>query len=105
MLGYCSVGRPPRKTTPTMTIKMAITMATMGRLTKKSPIFDHFFCLSVEFASATVGFDGDAVFDLLKTFINHFFTRLESLGDQPVGTDFGSDRDLADLGCVVAFTT
>jgi hypothetical protein len=50
MLGYCSVGRPPRETTPIMTIKMAITMATMGRLTKKSPMIDHFLFRSVALA-------------------------------------------------------
>jgi hypothetical protein len=58
-----------------MTIMMAMTMATMGRLTKKSPIFDHFFFRSVESGnpSATVGFDGGSVFDLLQAFVNHLF--------------------------------
>ena len=33
--GYCSTAKPKIETPPIITIKMAITMATMGRLTKK----------------------------------------------------------------------
>jgi hypothetical protein len=36
--GYCSTGKLIIATVPTMTITMAITMATMGLLTKKLPL-------------------------------------------------------------------
>ena len=55
MLGYCSVGNPWRNTTPTMTMKMAMTMATMGRLTKKSPMADHFLLASLGVTCAMAG--------------------------------------------------
>ena len=35
MLGYCSMGRVVIETPPTITMIIAITMATMGRFTKK----------------------------------------------------------------------
>jgi len=38
MSGYCSMGRLSKETVPTMTVTMAITMATTGRLTKKEPM-------------------------------------------------------------------
>ena len=40
-MGYCSVGKPPKNTKPTMTMKMAITMATIGRRTKKLPMLAY----------------------------------------------------------------
>ncbi|OPY87218.1 MAG: hypothetical protein A4E72_01521 [Syntrophus sp. PtaU1.Bin208] len=43
MLGNCAVGRPDMATRPTMTMRMAITMATMGRLMKNFDMADHLF--------------------------------------------------------------
>ena len=43
IFGYCSVGNPNIDIKPTMTITMAITIATIGRLTKKLPIFNYRF--------------------------------------------------------------
>ena len=34
MFGYCAMGRPAIETSPTMTVMMAMTIATIGRLTK-----------------------------------------------------------------------
>ena len=35
MDGYCATGRPARATTPRITVRIAMTMATIGRSTKK----------------------------------------------------------------------
>ena len=36
MFGYCAIGNPMRQIEPTITIKMAMTIATIGRLMKNS---------------------------------------------------------------------
>ena len=36
--GYCEIGRPDMATRPSSTMMMEITMATMGRSTKKAPM-------------------------------------------------------------------
>ena len=38
MFGYCAIGKPTRQIAPIITIKIAMTIATMGRLIKNSDI-------------------------------------------------------------------
>ncbi len=42
MFGYCATGRPAMETRPTITMMMAITIATIGRRMKKFDIACYF---------------------------------------------------------------
>ena len=55
MLGYCSIGRLSRESVPTITVMIAMTMATMGRLTKKFPIPAYFSSGGLAAMSFTTG--------------------------------------------------
>src|SRR6266446_1682179 len=46
--GYCAIGNARMHTPPMSVIKIAMTIATIGRLTKNSDMIDHGFCGLVE---------------------------------------------------------
>src|SRR5262249_49357646 len=71
--GNSATGRLTIDTLPTMTVTMAITIATMGRLMKNFDIWfrTHLYSLA----------------DFLQTFHNHTFAGLDTLVDDPFRTD------------------
>ena len=55
MLGYCSMGSERRETVPTITVTMAMTMATTGRLTKNEPMDVYDFSVSMVSGDTSLG--------------------------------------------------
>ena len=125
MLGNCEVGRLSIATTPTMTMMIDITMATMGRLIKN---FDMVYLPSLPAYGFSAAFrcvarcgaraarlvtvrllrrvgmrmDGNAVHQLAVAFDHHLVARLESAGDHPVRADLRSYLHRLDMHLVVA---
>ena len=61
MFGNCETGKVAIATAPTITVRIAMTIATIGRLMKKfdtfvSPVFDKRFCYSPDFAAWRASF-------------------------------------------------
>src|SRR5215470_13249727 len=73
MLGNCATGRLTIEIAPTMTVNMAITIATMGRLMKNLDIR-----LWIDLHSLTKS---------LHSFDNDVFARRKALVDDPLGAD------------------
>src|SRR2546430_1289921 len=95
MLGNCAIGSRTSAAVPTMTVRMAITMATTGRLTKNFAIVRC--SLSALGATGRAGYrlrggglrrgrlriHRHAGFDFLHAFNHDPFARLEPLRDDP----------------------
>src|SRR5262245_15825885 len=87
MLGNCATGRLTIAIVPTMTVKMAITIATMGRLMKNLDIR-----LCVDLNSLT---------NLLHALNDDALTRREALVDDPFGANGLTELDSSDFYGVV----
>src|SRR5215207_7857380 len=102
--GNCASGRPRIAIKPAMTVTMAMTIATMGRLMKKFEMFirpslRRCCCRSCR---ERLRVDDHVRPDLLRAFGDDRFTRLQSLGDDPHRLDALADSDGADADLVVA---
>src|SRR5580658_10148722 len=95
MFGNCAIGRVAMVTAPTMTVRIAMTIATIGRLMKNldiligSPDFDECFRVHQR-AGANV----------LAAFGDDTLARLQPVSDYPHGSDLLADFDLPDAHCV-----
>src|SRR5579862_5004676 len=90
MFGNCATGKVTVITTPTITVRIAMTIATMGRLIKKLDMGPGSFrSLVVSARSLTgaerLGLNPHAGPDLLLAFDDHTVARFESAGDHPHG--------------------
>src|SRR6185369_6322717 len=91
MLGYWATGSPARATSPTMTVMMAMTMATIGRLMKKRymALPPAAFGCGARPGSRAGGqaerprLNRHPLFHLLHTFGDHHLARLEARLDFP----------------------
>ena len=108
--GYCAIGRPCIATRPSITMMIDITIATMGRLTKKramatSPRQRLRFAARLGCARfrglgrRRLGHDGHAVLNPLQAFRHDALTRLDAFLDHPQRADaladlHGAKRDL-----------
>src|SRR5271156_6223843 len=86
MLGYCATGRLNIVTSPTTTCKMAMTIATIGRLMKKRYMMQQEELLSLLRHRAFVGLRIDhwAFLDLLRALGDDPLARLKPFVNQPV---------------------
>src|ERR1700746_43484 len=87
MLGNCATGRGAIVTAPTITIRIAITIATMGRLMKNLDII-RFLCVRASQRSLDITLKwlvshGHSRPEVLLTFDNHAFTGIQSFLDDP----------------------
>src|SRR6185369_12258466 len=123
--GYCSIGSPDSALSPTRTVRIAMTIATMGRRMKKWPMRSVFPAVRWRFGSRVRGrfrlrrrgrlrrrtglFDGhdrrldrDAVADFLQPFDDDLLAGREPAFDYPQRIDAfaGLDRTHRDLAVV-----
>src|ERR1700732_2928090 len=87
MFGNCATGRLAIATAPTMTVRIAITIATIGRLIKN---LDISVALHERFRVNL-----HAGTNLLDALGHHTLARLQSVGDDPHGSDL-----VAELHCL-----
>src|SRR5258707_4572624 len=109
ILGYCATGRLRNETTPTITMMIAITMATIGRLMENFDIenppelglasrqtllcsFLRLHCISVR-----LGQNLGALPHILKAFHNYLFACLQAVRHYDHLTECRSDFNGADL--------
>src|SRR6266446_7165499 len=94
MFGNCATGRLTIVTPPTITIRMAITIATMGRLMKNFDMVSDVWrlgrlvgfvhsCLGQHRRNVGLGSHNTALLRLLSAFYDDPFARLEALFDDP----------------------
>src|ERR1700720_2121142 len=86
MFGNWATGKAPIVTAPTMTVRIAMTIATMGRLMKNLDMFLAPFrhwslCLNV--ALEWLGSHRHSRFQVLLAFDNHAFAGLQAVLDHP----------------------
>src|SRR3954469_6630684 len=97
MFGNCAVGRLSIATTPMMTIRIAITIATIGRLMKK-------FAMKLSALRSLRGclrIDQHAFFDLLLALDDNLLSGIQSFGDDPLLTDTVADFHRTNAGFLV----
>src|SRR5271170_4794050 len=89
MFGYCATGRLNIVTSPTTTCKMAMTIATIGRLIKKRYMMQQEELLSFLRRRAFVGLriDHRALLDLLHALGDDPLARSKPFFNQPVVAD------------------
>src|ERR1700733_3420272 len=89
MFGNCAIGRVAMVTAPTMTMRIAMTIATMGRLMKNFDMaFDSFTVgnqsrLLLDIAFEWLGSNRHSRLEILLAFDNHAVARLQSAIDDP----------------------
>src|SRR5271156_3049640 len=89
MFGNCAIGRVAIVTAPTMTIRIAMTIATIGRLMKNLDIIPSLCALglnleqSLNVALEWLGLYRHSRPEILLTFDNHAVARLQSAIDDP----------------------
>src|SRR5512134_2104586 len=99
--GYWAMGRPDIATSPTMTVMMEITMATIGRLTKKLAMLLRLGHGLRRAPSGGCGRhrlrgDGRALADLLQAFHDDLLPGLQALLDQPQAVHARADLHVAE---------
>ena len=99
------MGRPDMATRPMMTMRMEITMATMGRLMKNLDMVSYLFSAGAgghcRFRREGLGHNGHSGPDLLGPLGNHLLSGLQALVDKPVGTDPFPDLHRPDIDFVL----
>src|SRR5580704_889582 len=98
MLGNCAIGRLRMLMTPTITITMEITMATMGRLMKNFDIGLLPLCL----CGKSLGIYLHSPAYLLHSLGDHAIAALQSIGYNPVRVHAIAHGNRADAHLVVA---
>src|SRR5580692_6984353 len=108
IFGYCATGRLNIVTSPTTTCKMAMTIATMGRLMKKryiKPIEILSFLGRRGGVRRTgvvgLGIHNRSLLDLLCALGNHAVVRIESAVDHPVSSHLHSHLHRFYVGSVL----
>src|ERR1700676_2820094 len=97
MSGNWAVGRVSMETSPTMTMRIEITMATMGRLMKNFDILS-----ALRYRISELGVDRHTLPHLLDAFRAHAFSGIEPVVDNPhrahsVGDFHSTNGDLVVL--------
>src|SRR6476620_2244751 len=103
MSGYCAMGRPRIATRPSITMMIDITIATMGRLTKKRAM--ALLRLARGYGGLRrrcrrwrhrFGADRHAVLQRLNAFGDHLFPWLQALLDHPQRVHSRTDNNVAE---------
>src|SRR5690242_11707930 len=99
MSGNCAIGSPSMATTPTITMRMAITIATMGRLMKN---FDMGKNRSLRSRlGLRFRIDGHSVSDFGDSFRHDAVSRAHAAFDDPHFTDALANLHRADRDAVI----
>src|SRR5437762_4496540 len=98
MFGNCAVGSASMATIPTSTIRIEMTIATMGRRMKK---FDIILLPLCRFCRSQFRVYHCTLFRFLNALDNHALTRLKTLVDDPHFADSLSNLHRSNAGFVV----
>src|SRR4029077_12621595 len=97
------MGSRDRVTSPTTTVTIAMTIATIGRRMKNCAIFALLLSCLLRCRRCRHWLDGGALPDFLQTLYNNALARFQSLFDHPVAANSLTYRDtaLGNLVCVI----
>src|SRR5271169_460102 len=98
MLGNCATGRPSMVITPTSTMRIAITIATMGRLMKNFDMGLLVLCLRAK----RLGVHLRARAYFLNAFGDDSFAWIQPVCNDPLGADAVADRDCSNANFVIS---
>src|SRR5712692_11139357 len=97
MLGNCATGSESTVMHPTITMRMEITMATMGRLMKNFDMGLPILCLRAK----RLGVYSRARAYFLNAFGDDSFAGIQPFGNNPLGANAITDRDRSNAHFVV----